>query len=311
LNGAVQAFDASMILKYVVAPVGPDSLSEIQLRVADVSGLGGVTAYDASLILQYVVGLVSGFPAEANMNSKQLSPATQKYLALQKVSEVRMLLSSVSAGRGDSVIVPVNLANVKGVASVQVTVSYDRSMFTFEKVIAGDIARGFSIESAADKEKGILNIAMAGSSSLTQGGTIAGIQFRVSDDVIGKQHSSISIVRFMANENDLTKLTSAGDVEVVGKPTEFRLEQNYPNPFNPSTTIQFQIPDDNTGVRLVVYNIMGQEVKTLIDETKRAGVYKAVWNGTNNRGIQVSSGVYFCRLVAGKFVHTKKLVLVR
>ena len=311
LNGAVQAFDASMILKYVVAPVGPDSLNEIQLRVADVSGLGGVTAYDASLILQYVVGLISGFPAEANMNSKQLSPATQKCLALQKVSEVRMLLSSVSAGRGDSVIVPVNLANVKGVASVQVTVSYDRSMFTFEKVIAGDIARGFSIESAADKEKGILNIAMAGSSSLTQGGTIAGIQFRVSDDVIGKQHSSISIVRFMANENDLTKLTSAGDVEVVGKPTEFRLEQNYPNPFNPSTTIQFQIPDDNTGVRLVVYNIMGQEVKTLIDETKRAGVYKAVWNGTNNRGIQVSSGVYFCRLVAGKFVHTKKLVLVR
>ncbi len=311
LNGAVQAYDGSLILKYVVNPTGPDSLNEIQLRVADVSGASGVTAYDASLVLQYVVGLISGFPAEASGNMKQLSPATRDQLVLQKVSGVRLALASASVDRGDSVVVPVNLMNVDGVTSVQVTVKYDPKIFAFEKVTTGEINEGFSMAFSNDKERGILNVAMAGARVLNTDGAVALMQFRASDDVSGKVNSPITIVRFMANESDLTKLTSAGQVEVLGRPTSFALEQNYPNPFNPSTTIQYQLPDDNTRVRVVIYNILGQTVKTLVNDTKRAGVYKAVWNGTNDHGIQVSSGTYFYRIEAGKFVQTKKLVLIR
>ncbi|OYV87592.1 MAG: hypothetical protein B7Z63_02125, partial [Ignavibacteriae bacterium 37-53-5] len=236
LNGSVQAFDASLILKYVVAPVGPDSLNEAQMRVADVSGVGGITAYDASLILQYVVGLISVFPAEASSNMKVLSPATKGQLALQKVSGVKLTVANVTVNRGDSVIVPVNLENVEGVTSAQINVKYDPKLFTFEKVLVGDITSGFSVASANDKEKGYLNVAMAGASMLKENGTVGYLQFRVADDVSGRVNSPISIVRFLANESDLTKLTSAGQVEVIGKPTSFVLEQNYPNPFNPSTT---------------------------------------------------------------------------
>jgi hypothetical protein len=311
LNGSVQAFDASLILKYVVAPVGPDSLNEAQMRVADVSGIGGVTAYDASLILQYVVGLISIFPAEASTNMKALSPATKGQLALQKVSGVKLTMGNVTVDRGDSVIVPVDLENVDGVTSAQISVKYDPKLFTFEKVLVGDITGGFSVASANDKEKGYLNVAMAGASMLKESGTVAYMQFRVADDVRGRVNSPISIVRFLANESDLTKLTSAGQVEVIGKPTSFVLEQNYPNPFNPSTTIQFQLPDDNTSVHLVIFNALGQTVKTLVNDTRRAGVYKVVWNGTNDHGVQVSSGIYFYRIAAGKFVQTKKLVLIR
>ncbi|HQT91778.1 MAG TPA: FlgD immunoglobulin-like domain containing protein, partial [Candidatus Kryptobacter bacterium] len=62
---------------------------------------------------------------------------------------------------------------------------------------------------------------------------------------------------------------------------------------------------------LVIFNALGQTVKTLVNDTRRAGVYKVVWNGTNDHGVQVSSGIYFYRIAAGKFVQTKKLVLIR
>ncbi|MCL5019908.1 MAG: C10 family peptidase [Patescibacteria group bacterium] len=94
-------------------------------------------------------------------------------------------------------------------------------------------------------------------------------------------------------------------------PTEFSLSQNYPNPFNPSTTIQLQIPE-NAQVLLTIYNITGQVIKTLFDGEKKAGFYNMVWDGTNNAGLKVSSGVYIYRLKTNKgFTQTRKMVLMK
>lgn len=88
------------------------------------------------------------------------------------------------------------------------------------------------------------------------------------------------------------------------------LEQNYPNPFNPSTIIPFALAAP-TRVSLTIYNVKGQRVKTLLNETKDFGRYKVNWDGKNDRGLRVSSGVYYYRLKAGKHVFTKKLVLLK
>jgi hypothetical protein len=88
-------------------------------------------------------------------------------------------------------------------------------------------------------------------------------------------------------------------------PTHFSLEQNYPNPFNPSTTIKYEIPVESR-VSLKVFNILGQEVVTLVNEEQKAGYKSVEWNAAN-----VASGVYFYRLQAGDFTASRKLLLLK
>ncbi len=91
----------------------------------------------------------------------------------------------------------------------------------------------------------------------------------------------------------------------------FYLEQNYPNPFNPTTTIRFQIPEA-THVLLKIYDINGKEIRTLIDEDETEGIKTVTWNGRDNNGRQVSSGVYFYRLISAKgFYQSRKLILLK
>ena len=93
-------------------------------------------------------------------------------------------------------------------------------------------------------------------------------------------------------------------------PTNFKLKQNYPNPFNPETHITYQLPEDSH-VELKIYNTLGQEITTLLNEDKPAGYYTVLWDGRNNNGKQVVSGIYLYKIKAGDFVCTKKMILLR
>ena len=91
----------------------------------------------------------------------------------------------------------------------------------------------------------------------------------------------------------------------------FQLKQNYPNPFNPSTRIQYQV-SGNSQVSLKVYDLLGNEVATLVDEYKPSGSYEVDFSTVETRhGLSLPSGVYFYKLQAGSFVETKKMVLLR
>lgn len=93
-------------------------------------------------------------------------------------------------------------------------------------------------------------------------------------------------------------------------PARFVLHQNYPNPFNPETTIQYQMPK-RSEVKLVIFSLLGQRVATLVDEVQSIGVYSVQWDGKDDTGKEVASGVYLYRLQTNQFVQVKKLALLR
>ena len=99
-------------------------------------------------------------------------------------------------------------------------------------------------------------------------------------------------------------ITSVGNAVAPVQPSSFVLEQNYPNPFNPSTVISYSLPKTSI-VSLRIFNTLGQELTTLVNERKEAGYYQVTWNAT------VPSGIYFYRLQAGEFVETKKMILLK
>jgi hypothetical protein len=103
-------------------------------------------------------------------------------------------------------------------------------------------------------------------------------------------------------------VTSVEQPQVV--PATFELSQNFPNPFNPSTVIRYEIATSSRVV-LRVLNLLGQEVRTLVNEQRPAGAFEVIWDGSNNLGQQVSSGAYLYRLEAADVVQTRKMLFLR
>ena len=100
------------------------------------------------------------------------------------------------------------------------------------------------------------------------------------------------------------------DARSATTPREYSLGQNYPNPFNPSTSIMYDVPA-TADVSLIIYDILGRNVRTLLNEQHNAGSYSVEWDGKNADGLLVTSGIYFYRLEADQFAITKKMVLLR
>jgi flagellar hook assembly protein FlgD len=93
-------------------------------------------------------------------------------------------------------------------------------------------------------------------------------------------------------------------------PSDFRLGQSRPNPFNPSTTIDYDLPASVT-VTLRIYDLLGREIRTLVNELQIAGFHQVVWDGRDQRGNRVGSGVYLYTMTAGAFVETRKMTLLK
>jgi len=101
-----------------------------------------------------------------------------------------------------------------------------------------------------------------------------------------------------------------GPVMLVSPPSDFALDQNYPNPFNPETTINYQIAEESN-VTIKIYSLMGREIKTLVNQKLPAASYSAKWDGTDNNGNRVSSGIYFVQMKAGTYSNMRKMTLMR
>jgi hypothetical protein len=164
---------------------------------------------------------------------------------------------------------------------------------------------------------------ISGGSGTIASGDTAVLDFRAYTDQLpsGTTSASLSV---LSNDPLAPTITVPVVLDIVTGvatdgsqiPETYELSQNYPNPFNPITQIRFGLPQESN-VALKIYNLLGQEVATLANEVRPAGYFVVEWNGTNNSGIKVSSGVYFYRMettaVNGKarFVDLKKMILLK
>ena len=165
-----------------------------------------------------------------------------------------------------------------------------------------DIVYGTGVNNASATGSVGINVAPGGSThitSITPGATCASTTFSttVCNDAVTYNIPSGTFYRFC----DLVGVEPTSNAI----PKVFSLEQNYPNPFNPTTVIKFGIPKSGL-VKLVVYDLLGRTVETLVNENKEAGNYQVDFNATN-----LASGVYFYRIEAGDFIAVKKMLLIK
>jgi hypothetical protein len=121
----------------------------------------------------------------------------------------------------------------------------------------------------------------------------------------------ISVIELTGSSFDPTGVEDGYNYNYL--PEKYKLHQNYPNPFNPDTVIRYQIIDGGSPVHtsLKVYNVLGQEIYTLVDTVQGTGVYAVTWNAKDTRGTSLPSGMYLYRLQAGDFTQSKRMVYVR
>ena len=152
---------------------------------------------------------------------------------------------------------------------------------------------------------------------LTYGSPVARLYgMTVSNYVIIGLDGKINYISYHYDRQDilqnLDSLTSTPGQRPKFVPSVFRLEQNFPNPFNPGTRIDYEIKvQQATAVELIVYNILGEKVLTLVDATQKSGFYEITWDGRTDTGDFAPAGIYFYKLFAGDQVESKKMMLLK
>ncbi|HCL28440.1 MAG TPA: hypothetical protein DIC52_08395, partial [Candidatus Latescibacteria bacterium] len=214
---------------------------------------------------------------------------------------------------GAELIIAVSLEDFVEVRGYGLTVEFDAELLEFVEPRVVDNILGetdLAAPQVFSQTDGRIAIAALGNTA-SDGDLGLNLVFRAKQEI---EDSYIELTNGALQDGTygLNQITSPVSVRIETRPEAYALRENYPNPFNPETTIKYQLPEAGQ-VRLEVYNMLGQVVKTLVDnQFQNAGRYTLQWDATNNSGQPLSSGVYFYRVVAGgEFQSHKKMLLLK
>ncbi|MBN1351839.1 T9SS type A sorting domain-containing protein [candidate division KSB1 bacterium] len=295
LNGEIQNYDASQILKYLV---GLESLNYRQQLNSNVSLDTTISALDATLILQYSTGLIDSLPYSVT------PPA---------YGDIVMIDEIVYAGQ--NIAVPIHLFNGENILAFNGNIEFNPKHLAFESVSLSDQLKDFRFEQKADS--GAIKIAGAGALPAGESGTFLTLNFTVRNDSNASE-TIVYLQELRWNEECNLKHVAMATLKILSTnvemcgcevPTKYALNQNFPNPFNPETSIRYQLPVSGM-VKLIIYNSLGQQIRTLTSKNQTAGYHQVSWDGKDERGEPVSSGIYLYRLTAGEYVQVKKMLLM-
>jgi len=291
LNGVVQAFDASMVLRYLVNQI---TLDDEQRGNAEVTNNNTITAADASTIAQYVAGLIPSLPW-GNFP--------------QAVGTPQMI--DVNASTAQVIEVPVFINSTDNIYTLEGNLSYDANAFTFEGLQFAPQFSGALRE--VKTEDGMVKFAIASLQEVPLTPGVPALKLRLTyNGSLNNNQSTINLTNLRLNENVFIPDAGQSIIHIVtgitensNIPLEFNLGQNFPNPFNPSTMIGFQLPKEGF-VSLVIFNSSGEKVAEPVFGYLAAGEHKIVFNATD-----LPSGIYLYKLTAGNATATKKMILLR
>ena len=234
-------------------------------------------------------------------------------------AEFSLRLGSERVIPGELIAVDVALANVQALVGYGFVLHYDADKFEFVSVApaAEDLLKSTGGETPlfhhwlADGQVRIANSVINGT-AVSGGGDIVRLTFRVLKEFEENVRFEVADGLVFDPQQLSNLAVVAGVLELQSTPMEFALHQNFPNPFNPDTTIKYELAE-SADVTLQIYNVLGQAIRTLVaSESQPPGRYQIRWNGMDDRGVSVSSGVYFYRISAeGKFHDVRKLMLLK
>ncbi|MBC8185142.1 T9SS type A sorting domain-containing protein [candidate division KSB1 bacterium] len=333
---SILSYDAALAARIALQiETNPTEISKI---AADVNGDGLVQMYDASLIAMKAIGLENqpdsrvgewGFyPALRSYDQLTTEISDQNFTATirgdvdgnwqpggpllknNETKNVYSFLEDIHAQPGDLISIPFVTSGDKDILSFDISLNYDNSSLKYVGLKKTDLINDFQIFENVSNNGSI----KVGAFSLNEK-TLSGCFLEMVFEVVGETGSSsqVDIESYRLNADPDFYATAAVVIDtdnLASLPNDYELHNNYPNPFNPETNIQFDIPESGN-VLLKIYNTLGQEVKTLVEEKKNAGTHKVQWDGRNETGQVVPSGLYIYRLVAENFSATKKMSLMK
>ena len=247
-------------------------------------------------------------------------PATKPIVmpGVNQNAEFALSLGSERVVAGELVAVDVSLANVEAVMGYGFDLNYDAAKFEFVSVAPADedlltstggetLFHHVVTDGQVQVVTGLYN-----GTAVSGGGDIVRFVFRVLYEFEDNARFEIANGLVFDPSQLSNPAVVAGVLELQSTPREFALHQNFPNPFNPDTTIKYDLAE-SADVTLQIYNVLGQVVRTLVaSEAQNAGRYQIRWNGMDERGVPVSSGIYFYQISAdGKFSDVRKLMLLK
>ncbi len=290
-DGQIRANDAILTLRIVA---GLASVDESQKWAADMNGDGEVKADDAILILRKAGGLTA--------------PSAESLAGIGR--QIRAMLPEAHGVAGENITVPVKVDNIAELAGGNICITYDSTILS---AIAVSSKLGQLLVSNI-AEPGFVYLAFAGLDRLDSK-IVAEIQFEIlTDDVSPLEFQTVELYRRDALPLDSKSISGRFRSWAI-PPGHSALLQNFPNPFNPETWIPYQLQKGEE-VSVRIYSMSGQLVREFALGYKPAGLYisqdRAIyWDGRNEDGEYVSSGVFFYQITAGSFKAAKKMIILR
>jgi len=296
----VDAWDIDFIETYYSF----DTSSTTYGEVGDINGNGEIDLEDL-LITSDNYNLHGAYPTFSKVSGKDNSNAKLKLLDIPEIVfsedefDVSVWIENVSDLRGYQFIVKYDPNKYE-------LINLERDVTEGDFLISGNSDDNKTVFFTTDGRKGKMYVGcLLGHVKTAEGnGKLVDLRFKAK---VNGDTPDIQLTNILVG-NSGNKVTKLGDV--ANMPDEFKLSQNYPNPFNPETNIRFQLPEASK-VTLKIYNILGQEIKTVVNENLNAGYHTVKWDGTNNFGLKVASGVYIYQVKAGSFIASKKMVFLK
>jgi hypothetical protein len=241
-----------------------------------------------------------------------IDPKWSKPLPIETPSEVDISAPIASAEAGSEVEIKLLVDNANGIKGMRISLDFDRSQLQLLSITPGKLASDSRIFFWAAADEIEMSMAALGYEySIGGSGEVASLKFKVLQGGPVSLTSRALDIRDVNNRPIVCTFNKSAVGPTAGVPNQFALLQNYPNPFNPETYINFALPVASS-VSLKIYNVAGQMVKTLVEgEQMVAGMHAVRWDGTNQTGEQVASGIYFYKMNAGDFQATKKMVVTK
>ena len=310
-----------------------------QKLAADVDKNNEVQMYDAALIAKYAVGLTPGsnsfvgdwgfIPANRSITNISSERTNEDFNAVifgdvdgnwtpngqlpksNNPQKVYSFLHDLETNQGKQITIPFVAETNQEIYSFDIELSYDFNAIMYVDIRKTESGNNFQVI-VNDSKQGTLRIGGYSIEPIKVSGTYLELLF----EVVGNSGyaSQIELKSYRINAESeqyaIATLVIGGD-QNEGIPKEYKLYDNFPNPFNPETMIKYQVPTANY-VSLKIYNMIGQQIKQLVCEEKKAGIYQAMWDGKNEMSKAVPSGIYIYQLRAtNKFIATKKMLLIK